>query len=187
MADHIKFSVSVDVVDEITQTIAYTNDDDTSMGADVASTEYISHHDIPFTIGGSVSAASDATGGIEHAGVITGFTDGVPSYTLLAADGTKVGIGTTNNSYRGVLIKHTGYTDTNLDTRTYNYLAVFVEETDGGTVQLLFTIPSGGAVFLPHVRGQGSGQNFQAAASNDKVGSTSSTSSVLAHFVTIDV
>ena len=186
MANHIKYALSVDVVDEYTQTVVYTNDDDTSMGSDDASTKYVHHHDIPFSIGSSVTAVTQATGGIEIAAdtVVTNYSGGTPTYTSCAADGTKQVVGAENTLYDGMFIKHTGYTDTDLDTRTYNYLAVFIEHSSGAYT-LIASIPSGGSMFLPHTPALGSSMGYYVAASNNVAGGTSADSTVLAQLVTI--
>ena len=186
MANHIKYAVSVDLIDEFTETIAYTNDDDNSVGADVINTKYVHHHDIPFAIGGSISALTQATGGIEVAAdtVVTNYSAGTPTYTSLDAGGTKVVVGAENTVYDGMFIKHTGYTDTDLDTKTYNYMAVFVEHSSGAYT-LFASIPSGGCIFLPHTPALGSGLGYYVASSGGVDGATDSTSTVLAQLVTM--
>ena len=186
MANHIKYAISVDLIDEYTQTVSYTNDDDNSVGADVATTQYVHHHDIPFTIGASVSAVTQATGGIEVAAdtVVTNYSAGTPTYTSCAADGTKQVVGADNNAYDGVFIKHTGYTDTDLDTRTYNYLAVFIKTAATPTYFHVGSIPSGGCMFIPHVPAV-SNFAYYVAASNNVTAGTSADSTVLAQLVTM--
>ena len=136
------------------------------------------------TIGGSVTAISNATGGIEIAGTVTNFSSGTPTYTSLAADGTKVVVGAEATVYDGMFIKHTGFTDTNLNTRTYEYIACFVEHSSGAYT-LFATIPSGGVIFLPNTPNVGSGLGYYVAASNNVAGGTSATGTVLSQLVTI--
>ena len=184
MADHIKFAVSVDVVDEYTETVAYTNDQSNHLGGDVASTRYVHQKDVKNSIGGSVTAISTATGGIEHGGTVTNFSSGTPTYTACAADGTKQLVGAENLLYDGMFIKHTGFTSTDFDTVTYQYLAVFVEHSSGAYT-LIASIPSGGCMFLPHTPALGSSMGYYVAASNNVAGGTSSSSIVLAQLVTV--
>ena len=184
MADHIKYSVSVDMVDEYTSTTAYTNDENNNAGSDDVATSYRHYSAIGGAIGGSVNAISNATGGIEIAGTVTNFTSGTPTYTSLAADGTKQVVGAEHTVYDGMFIKHTGFTDTDLDTRTYEYVACFVEHSSGAYT-LFATIPSGGVIFLPNTPALGSGLGYYVAASNNTTGGTSATGTILAQLVTI--
>jgi len=186
MADHIKYAVSVDVVDEYTATTAYTNDEGSNAGSDTAATAYRHYSAIGGTIGASVTATTQATGGIEisSSATITNYSSGTPTYTSCAANGDKQVVGAENTLYDGMFIKHTGYTDTDFDTRTYNYLAVFVEHSSGAYT-LIASIPSGGCIFLPHTPALGSSMGYYVAASNNVAGGTSADSTVLAQLVTI--
>jgi hypothetical protein len=183
MADHIKYAVSVDMVDEYTATTAYTNDENNNAGSDVAATAYRHYSAVGGAIGSSVTATTQATGGIEIAGTVTNFSSGTPTYTSLAADGTKVLVGAENTVYDGMFIRHTGFTDTDFDTATYQYIAVFVEYSNTNYA-LIASIPSGGSIFLPHTAAH-SGGGYYVAASNNVAAGTSSSSTVLAQLVTI--
>ena len=70
MADHIKYAVSCDVIDEYTTTNTASND----QGNDVADAtiSYSRHHPtVKKTLCGSVTANTTATGGIEHVGTVS--------------------------------------------------------------------------------------------------------------------
>ncbi len=184
MADHIKYALSVDMVDEFTTTAVYTNDENNNMGSDVPQTNYRHYSAVGGSIGGGVSAVTQATGGIEIAGTVTNYSSGTPTYTSLAADGTKQVVGAENTVYDGIFIKHTGFTDTDFDTKTYQYVAVFVEHSSGAYT-LFASIPHKGALFLPHTPALGSNMGYYVAASNNVAGGTSSSSTILTQLVTI--
>ena len=169
MADHLRYAISVDAINE---------------GAGEFNTSYRYFDAVKGSLGSSVTAATNATGGIEIAGTVTNFSAGTPTYTSLAADGTKQVVGAENTVYDGIFIKHTGFTDTDLDTRTYEYIAVFTEYS-AGSYKLLFSLPSGGAVFLPNAADPGSSMGWYVAASNNVTGGTSATGTILSQLVTI--
>ena len=88
------------------------------------------------------------------------------------------------NPVRFIMIKHTGFTDTDFDTKTYQYVAVFVEHSSGAYT-LFSSIPHKGALFLPHTPALGSSMGYFVAASNNVAGGTSSSSTILTQLVTI--
>jgi len=169
MADHLRYAISVDAINE---------------GSGEFNTSYRHFDAVKGSLGSSVTASTNATGGIEIVGTVTNFSAGTPTYTSLAADGTKQVVGAENTVYDGMFIKHTGFTDTNLNTRTYEYIACFVEHSSGNYT-LFATIPSGGVIFLPNTPALGASMGYYVAASDNVAGGTSATGTVLAQLVTI--
>jgi len=185
MADHIKYAVSVDVVDQYTQpSIDYTSDENNNAGTVSANTELFRHYSaVGGTIGASVTAISNATGGIEISGTVNGYSAGAPTYTALDTSATKVSIGADDTPYAGIFIKHSGFTDGNFDTRSYEWVSVWIEYTSGNYA-LFCSIPSGGCIFLPNTPAIGAGCSFHVSASSDKVG-TASAATIHSQLVTI--
>lgn len=140
MADHIKYAVSCDVIDEYTTTNTASND----QGGDVADAtiSYSRHHPtIKKTLGGSVTANTTATGGIEHAGTV--------SLTTVEATVSGASPTTVNSSAAKdmIFLKNTGYNyDSGLGStkRTTETVNVTVGS------QLVCKLNSGGAICLPH-------------------------------------
>lgn len=139
MADHIKYAVSCDVIDEYTTTNTASNDQSNDV-AD-ATISYSRHHPtIKKTLGGSVTANTTATGGIEHAGTV--------SLTTVEAT-VSGGTATTVNSSAAkdmIFLKNTGFNyDSGIGStkRTTETVKVTV-----GT-QVVCELHSGGAICLP--------------------------------------
>ena len=129
MADHIKYAVSCDVIDEYTTTNTASND----QGGDVADAtiSYSRHHPtIKKTLGGSVTANTTATGGIEA--------------TVSGGSPTTVNSSAAKDM---IFLKNTGYNyDSGLGStkRTTETVNVTVGS------QLVCKLNSGGAICLPH-------------------------------------
>jgi len=169
MADHLRYAISVDAINE---------------GSGEFNTSYRHFDAVKGSLGSSVTALTNATGGIEIVGTVTNFSAGTPTYTSLAAAGTKVVVGADNTAYDGVFIKHTGFTDTNLNTRTYEYIAVFVKTAAAPTYFLVGSLPSGGCMFIPNVPAVANFA-YYVGASNNVAGGTSATGTILSQLVTI--
>jgi|14_taG_2_1085336.scaffolds.fasta_scaffold10877_2 hypothetical protein len=147
MADHIKYAVSVDVVDEYVATTAYTDDESDNAGSNVAKTSYRHYSAVGKTLGGSVSATTTATGGIEIAGNISGYSSGDPTYAEATVSG---GTATTLGSagYDMVFVKNTGFDyDSGLGSTARTTETVKV--TIGA--QIIAELHNGGAIILPKV------------------------------------
>ena len=129
MADHIKYAVSCDVIDEYTTTNTASND----QGDDVADAtiSYSRHHPtIKKTLGGSVTANTTATGGIEHAGTVS-----LTTVEATVSGGSPTTVKNTVYNY------DSGLGSTKRTTETVNV-------TVGS--QLVCKLNSGGAICLPH-------------------------------------
>lgn len=184
MADHIKYAVSVDVVDEYTQPlINYTSDEGNNAGTVAAQTLYRHYTIVGGTIGGSVSAVTNAAGGIEFGGTVTGYSAGTPTDTILALDQTKVLVGAENTAYDGIFVKHTGFTTAARTTASLDYVLLYLE-APASTYNLICAIPAGGVVFLPHVADPGSAMGYYVAASSSLTGANAA-ATVCANIVTI--
>jgi len=141
MADHIKYAVSCDVIDEYTTTNTASNDlpDDVA----TATINYSRHHTaIKKTLGGSVTANTTAAGGLERG----------TSVSLSTVEATvSSGTATTVNSsaeHDMIFIKNTGYNyDSGLGStkRTTETVKVIYAS------QVICELHSGGAICLPKV------------------------------------
>ena len=140
MANHIKFIMSAEVIDEYTQNISFADQDgdaDTSQ----SNTLYRYHPTIGKSLGGGTSNINQLEGSFS---TIEGFTSGKPVYlTAPVSGGNPVLLGTENRQYDLLFIKYTGYQpdaggDTSklgaLGTATNgpNSVTVFIEHSDIG-------------------------------------------------------
>jgi len=171
MADHIKYAVSVDVVDEYLQPlIDYSGDEGNNAGTVAQQTLYRHYTIVGGTIGGSVTATTDATGGIEFGGAtVTGYSAGVPTDTILALNQTKQIVGAENTKYEGIFVKHTGFTTAARTVASLDYVLLF-KESPADAYPLICALPPGGAIFLPHPPNPGVAMGFWVAASSTVAG-----------------
>ena len=132
MADHIKYAVSIDVVDEYSTTNTASSDI-TGDIANVTINYSRIHPSINRTLGGS--GKYNASIGVG----VGGWSSGDPAH-VIASTATSLG---TFTSVKGVFIKHSGYTDDAKTTVTSETLTIIM-----GAVTIA-VLGSGGAIVLP--------------------------------------
>ena len=132
MADHIRYSVSMDVVDEYTTTNTAVSDI-TGDIANVSVSYSRIHPSINKSLGGSGSI--NASIGLGAGG----WSAGDPTH-VIASSATSLG---TMTAVKGVFIKHSGFTDDAKTTATSETLTIIM-----GAVTIA-VLGSGGAIVLP--------------------------------------
>ena len=132
MADHIRYAVSMDVVDEYSTTNTASNDITGDIANATPSYSRI-HPSIGKSLGGSGSINASIGVGIG------GWSSGDPTH-VIASTATSLG---TFTSVKGVFIKHSGFTDDAKTTTTSSTLTIIM-----GSVTIAI-LGNGGAIVLP--------------------------------------
>jgi len=137
MADHIKYSVSMDVVDEYTTTNTASGDITGDVANSTVSYSRI-HPSIKKTLGGNGKINASIGVGIG------GWSAGDPAH-VIASTNTSLG---TFTSVKGVFIKHSGFTDDAKSTETSSTLTIKTNSAGDEKVTIA-VLKSGGAIALP--------------------------------------
>jgi hypothetical protein len=148
--DHVKYQVSLDIVDEYTEDITYN--DDAGVAITHTSDTVRGRHftEVGKTLGGGVSSSSHIP--LALTGIVGyGTTDGAADYGNVLGDGTHFAIGAEATAYDVMFIKHTGFEyDSGLGTTANtNKLDVFIE-TAANTYFKICSLNPGGAIVLPN-------------------------------------
>lgn len=138
MADHIKYSVSMDVVDEYTTTNTASGDITGDVANSTVSYSRI-HPSIKKTLGGS--GKIDASIGVG----VGSWSAGDPTHVIASTD-TSLG---TFTSVKGVFIKHSGFTDDAKTTETSSTLTIKTNSSPNNEKVTIAVLNSGGAIVLP--------------------------------------
>jgi hypothetical protein len=133
MADHIRYSVSMDVVDEYTTTNSAVSDI-TGDIANVSVSYSRIHPSINKTLGGSGSINASIGVGVG------GWVAGDPAHAIINSSNAVLG---TFSGVKGVFIKHSGFTDDAKTTTTSSTLTIIM-----GAVTIAI-LGKGGAIVLP--------------------------------------
>lgn len=138
MADHIKYAVSMDVVDEYTTTNTASGDI-TNDVADKTTTYSRIHPKIKKKLSGN--RKYNAAIGVG----VGGWSSGDPAHVIVGTSATSLG---TFSSVKGVFIKHSGYT-TDAKTVETSQLLTITSEDGSGNASTIAVLGSGGAIILP--------------------------------------
>ena len=165
MADHIRYNVSCELIDEYTQNVTFSDDDSADLIPDVTGTKLQRHHPkVGKSLGSSVNSATAITVGtpqtiVGYGGTTNGLAD------LVEADETgqsKTTLGVAETDYELVFIKHTGFkvkeegaSPVELGDATTDNLEIYIENPSTTFNKICRLVP-GASIVLPLVETEAS-------------------------------